>query len=308
METFATGRGPLVSIGIPTYNRAKQLRRTIENACAQTYPNLQIIVSDNASTDPQVEALCRDAAERDPRIKYYRQPFNKGPMANFEFTLLQASGDYFIWFADDDERTSKSIENLLKGFSTASPQTVLVCTEAQYEHDGVLFPYFAEGASFYESSVGSMSERISLIVRRGPGNLIYGLFRRDALFHNGLPLTNWIGKSLNELPMFALVASKGHVLYLPEIGLRKRASLPVCRGAMWEQRGGFNKNGPNPNLPGIVKYHWTVFGEISLAYDATDMTAPERDKLKAMTRRHLAVHALQYALGWKRRRKADCKR
>lgn len=41
----------LVSIGIPTYNRASTLRRTLESVIAQDYANLEIIISDNASTD-----------------------------------------------------------------------------------------------------------------------------------------------------------------------------------------------------------------------------------------------------------------
>lgn len=91
---------PLVSIGIPTYNRADVfLKQALESAVSQTYPNIEIIVSDNCSTD-NTEALVRSF--NDPRIKYFRQEVNIGPVNNPNFCLQQASGAYFMQLHDDD--------------------------------------------------------------------------------------------------------------------------------------------------------------------------------------------------------------
>jgi len=110
---------PLVSIGIPTYNRPKGLRKTIEQIRSQDYENLEIIISDNCSDNPEVELLCLDLASRDNRIKYYRQKSNVGMYKNFEFVLQQSKGKYFAWVSDDDECKkqfiSKCIEPLERG-------------------------------------------------------------------------------------------------------------------------------------------------------------------------------------------------
>ena len=57
---------------------------------AQTYTNLEIIVSDNASPNPEVEKIAREFTSRDSRIIYYRQEKNKGAVLNFVFVLKQA--------------------------------------------------------------------------------------------------------------------------------------------------------------------------------------------------------------------------
>jgi len=104
---------PLVSIGIPTFNRPEGLRRTLEQICAQTYPRLEIIVSDNASTDPMVEEIGRTFAEEDARVTYIRQQANIGAMPNFKHVLRCATGQYFMWAADDDEWSPAFVERCL---------------------------------------------------------------------------------------------------------------------------------------------------------------------------------------------------
>jgi len=91
---------PLVTIAIPTYNRADSyLRKTIESALAQTYPHVEILVSDNASTDG-TPALVRSLG--DARLRYSRLGENIGANRNYNRCLEQASGDYFLLLHDDD--------------------------------------------------------------------------------------------------------------------------------------------------------------------------------------------------------------
>ena len=104
---------PLVSVGIPTFNRPRGLKRTLELISRQTYSNLEIIVSDNASPGLDTEEVVRQFASTDARIKYHRQQQNIGPIANFRFVLANASGDYFMWAADDDEWDAKFVETCL---------------------------------------------------------------------------------------------------------------------------------------------------------------------------------------------------
>lgn len=91
---------PLVTIAIPTYNRADNyLRQALESALSQTYQHIEIIVSDNHSTD-NTEAVVKNLS--DPRMRYFRQAENIGANNNFNFCLEQAKGDYFSLLQDDD--------------------------------------------------------------------------------------------------------------------------------------------------------------------------------------------------------------
>jgi glycosyltransferase involved in cell wall biosynthesis len=91
---------PLVSIGIPTYNRAEGfLEQAINSARGQNYPNIEIIIGDNCSQDRTGELVQSFA---DPRIRYYRHENNIGPENNFNFCLDQANGAYFLLLHDDD--------------------------------------------------------------------------------------------------------------------------------------------------------------------------------------------------------------
>lgn len=99
-ETMNNNSNTLVTIGIPTYNRAGgYLRNVIERSLGQTYQNLEIIVADNCSTD-ETPDLVRSI--EDPRLRYFRHDTNIGAIKNFNFCLDQAHGKYFLLFHDDD--------------------------------------------------------------------------------------------------------------------------------------------------------------------------------------------------------------
>lgn len=109
---------PLVSIGIPTYNRPQELQKAIEALINQTYKNLEIIISDNCSPNPEVENICQQYILKDNRIIYYRQNENIGMARNGEFVLHKATGEYYMWCMDDDwiseNFIKESIDFLLK--------------------------------------------------------------------------------------------------------------------------------------------------------------------------------------------------
>lgn len=98
---------PLVSIVITSYNTAHYISRAIESALAQDYPNLEIVISDNCSTDGSDELIKRYLT--DPRVRYSRNETNIGLIPNFEkafFTL--AKGDYIVNISSDDYLTDPS--------------------------------------------------------------------------------------------------------------------------------------------------------------------------------------------------------
>ena len=91
---------PRVTIGIPTYNRAaRYLKEVIERSLGQTYRNVEVIVSDNCSSDHTPELV---QSIEDPRLRYFRQKTNIGANNNFNYCLQRAKGEYFLLFHDDD--------------------------------------------------------------------------------------------------------------------------------------------------------------------------------------------------------------
>ena len=103
---------PLVTIGIPTFNRANgYLGQALESAVNQTYPKIEIIVSDNCSTD-QTEALVKIFSN--PRIKYHKHSHNIGAGNNFNYCLEQAEGQYFLLLHDDDMIDPDFIDSCIK--------------------------------------------------------------------------------------------------------------------------------------------------------------------------------------------------
>ena len=108
-------RTPLVSVGLPVRNGADGLPRVLDGLTAQTYANLEIIISDNASTD-DTERICRDYAARDARITYLRQPQLLPVLGNWRVTVDRARGDLFMFAAHDDFRSLNYVETLVGAF------------------------------------------------------------------------------------------------------------------------------------------------------------------------------------------------
>ena len=94
-------KSPLFSVVIPTKNRAPYLFHTLRTCMQQDYDNLEIIVSDDGSTDDTREVVTA-AAKRDPRIQYVSQGEGVGMRDNFENVLKLVKPGYVIALGGDD--------------------------------------------------------------------------------------------------------------------------------------------------------------------------------------------------------------
>lgn len=92
---------PKVSICIPTYNRCEYLKQAIKSALDQDYPNIEVIVSDNASTDETINVV--EKFYDDKRFFFHRNDINIGMVSNWRTLLYKyVTGDWFIILSDDD--------------------------------------------------------------------------------------------------------------------------------------------------------------------------------------------------------------
>jgi glycosyltransferase involved in cell wall biosynthesis len=113
----------LVTIAIPTLNRSEFLRLSVESALLQTYSNIEILVSDNASEDETPAVLANFG---DKRLRTLRQESRVTMFANWNSVLRAARGEYFLLLSDDDLLEPFAIETMLEQFK-ATPAVGLVC-------------------------------------------------------------------------------------------------------------------------------------------------------------------------------------
>lgn len=167
---------PLVSIGIPTYNRPEGMKRTLDFILGQTYANIEIILSDNCSTNQEVEEIARQYTIEDSRVKYFRQSENVGIVKNFQFVLSEAKGEFYMWAADDDEWHPSFIQTCLDSMGNAD-----MAMQHNYR------TLYRKLGKTVESSTTPLNENLTyyenlLIYFNGINmSIFYGLYRREKI-------------------------------------------------------------------------------------------------------------------------------
>ena len=151
MATADHSSNAMVTIAVPTFNRAAYVRESLESIRAQTYPHLEILVGDNASTDGTADML-RELGATEPRLRAIRHERNLGMVGNFNALLRAARGDYFVLVSDDDILTPRAVELLV----------------AACRRPGVQFAYGAFAVINSGGDVRAVSRRQGPDVERGP--------------------------------------------------------------------------------------------------------------------------------------------
>ena len=190
------GKKPKVSIGLPVYNGDQFIRKRLESLLSQTFTDLELIISDNASTDSTYE-ICKEFEKKDKRIKFFRQKKNIGAGANFNFVLQESKGDYFMWAAVDDIILPTFIE---KNFQVLEKNPNIVCSVSKIKLFGETTDYLKPKSddlmiiklfkkiktdmghlNTYPAS-GPYEKRIKKYLKNLPHNQIfYGMYRTDLI-------------------------------------------------------------------------------------------------------------------------------
>ena len=169
---------PLVSIGMPVYNGEKRLARALDSLLAQDYLNLEIIISDNHSTDSTSE-ICKQYAQKDSRIKCYRSETNYGGVWNFNRVFELSSGKYFMWAAHDDQKEPSYVSSCVEKLEQC-PQAVLCQTHTAIFIEGrqeLLCVVNLDGLE----SIAGLVRRYQETLKRAPAIAIYGLYRSSTM-------------------------------------------------------------------------------------------------------------------------------
>ena len=206
---------PTVSIGLPVFNGERYLEDVIESLLAQTYPDFELIITDNASTD-RTEALCREYLRRDDRIRYYRSETNYGAARNFNDAFQLAIGRYFKWAADDDLHEPEFLARCVEVLD--SQRDVVLCftrTEFIDENDRPLYEFK------YPIDLQTADTRALFLHFLSAGYVvheIFGLIRSSALRNTSL-IGGYIGSDIVLLGQLAL---RGRFYQVPELLFQHR--------------------------------------------------------------------------------------
>lgn len=118
---------PLVSICIPTRNRARTLRDTLHALRQQDYAHLDIVISDNCSEDDTL-GVAREFMALDSRVRYFRHHSNIGLHRNHNFCFDAARGPYVCICHDHDERAPNLVSEYV-AFLEQHPRVGVVCSD-----------------------------------------------------------------------------------------------------------------------------------------------------------------------------------
>lgn len=186
-----------ITIGLPTYNSEKTIKKTIDSILSQTYNEYILLISDNASID-STSMICKEYAKNDKRIQYVQQKENIGWLDNFLFLLNQANSKYFVWIASDDFWESTFLEkniNILDSSTDIVGSISEVGIIGDYYHkfdlnkyDNIIKKFYKKvrqhylSLKFYGTCGTTYEKRISSCLKSSRYALfLYSVFHTDVL-------------------------------------------------------------------------------------------------------------------------------
>jgi glycosyltransferase involved in cell wall biosynthesis len=112
---------PVLSVAIPTYNRAETLRRQLGSICGQivgVQEDVEVVVSDNASSD-RTAAVVAEMRQRFPNVRYIRNDANLGLLRNTDVAVRACLAEYVWILSDDDVLMPYAVETVVAAVRSA---------------------------------------------------------------------------------------------------------------------------------------------------------------------------------------------
>ena len=218
---------PHVTVGMPVYNGERHVRQAIDSVLSQTFRGLELVISDNGSTDA-TGRICRECAARDPRVRYYRSDRNRGAAWNFNRVVELARGEFFKWQCHDDY---------------CAPTFVEKCLEVVHGDPGVVlcYPQFVRVDDQGRQLIVKRSRILgaaepyarfrSVIYRRDSCEEIYGVTRTGVLRKTALigPYSNSDDTFLAELILYGQFREIPEPLFFYRVHSAQSTGMYQCR-------------------------------------------------------------------------------
>jgi glycosyltransferase involved in cell wall biosynthesis len=221
---------PKVSIGVPVYNAQHYLEGCLACYLDQDFRDVEIIISDNGSTDG-TRAICERIAAADPRVRYHRHEMNHGASWNYNFTLGVAKAPYFKWAAYDD-LVSKDFIGACVAALDAHPEDILSFgTTVIIDAEGKETERYAEPMRIASPKPSERLREYFKKVRLT--NAIYGVIRTEVL-----RATGGLGYFANsDVVLLAELALRGTFRELPQTHFYRRIhEKAYASNKTWSQK------------------------------------------------------------------------
>jgi glycosyltransferase involved in cell wall biosynthesis len=209
-------RSPRVTICVPVYNGERYVRATLASIKKQSYGNFRVLISDDASTDASAE-ICRSFTE-DPRFSLVVQPERLGWVANANWALRAATGDFVCITPHDDLLDPRYIDTLVQRLVEESRAAMVFCDMREF---GVLDQILIQ-----PDLCGSPSERlIGFMAKHYDAAAYRGLVRREVIAAEGGLEGNAAHDFAADLIYIARTARAGEVRRIPQVLYYKRRHI-----------------------------------------------------------------------------------
>jgi glycosyltransferase involved in cell wall biosynthesis len=183
---------PCITIGLTCYNAAQTIGRALDSIQSQDWPNIEILIVDDASSDKSFDILF-NRSKHDPRIKIIKHPINLGCAAARNSIIKSAKGEFLAFFDDDDVSDSSRLrlqyECITQYEKKVGPQYVACyASGSRIYSNGYVMPFNAVGTGG-SVPVGLQMADYLLFFKRLPG-ISYGgtptcsLMARTSVFNN----------------------------------------------------------------------------------------------------------------------------
>lgn len=208
--TTATAE-PRVCIGLPVYNGERFLEETLQCLLNQSFRDVEILISDNASTDGTA-AICERYAAADPRIRYFRNPTNLGSTGNLRRLGSLARRTYFKVANADDLCAPDFVASCVEVLD-GDPDVVLCCGKMSLidEHGHHLRPYEDDMHLRSPNPVARFRQVIDRVRMTGA---FQGVFRTEIGKELLLRYGSYNG---SDMVVLAAAAVRGHVHQIPRV-------------------------------------------------------------------------------------------
>ncbi|MGP0580340.1 glycosyltransferase family 2 protein [Paenibacillus peoriae] len=209
---------PLVSVVIPAYNRPHTLKIAIDSVLEQTYPNIEIIICDDSTTN-EVQEMLDSYLGSCPQIKYYKNEKNLF-LKNWHKCFDLASGEYINYLMDDDVFHKEKIEKMIHFFRNFENITLVTSYRQTMNESGALIPpIYATKRLYDETRImdGKILANVALTrCLNVIGEPTTVLFKKTDLIERFGIYKGRQYSLLNDLASWLTLLSKGKAVYISE--------------------------------------------------------------------------------------------
>lgn len=246
-----SNRSPKLTVGMPVYNEAQFLSVAVKSILDQDFDDFEFIISDNASSDG-TEHIARQFAGQDRRIRYVRQPRNKGTIANVITILKMARGQFIMFGGGHDYWEPQYMSRCIEAIES-DESIVLAYTEAWWGTPESRGERHMLGNRFDTRGL-PLSRRLLTTAARVPPYAIYGVMRTHLVRNMML----WKPSFGPDLKILFHLATSGSFAYIPEplFCLRRTVDTNHIHRSINRQGGSLGPRGSFTMIVEFFRTHW----------------------------------------------------